>query len=388
MDAPFSTPAFPGQPGVLFGGRLAVLQRVLPAYRVPFFDLLASACRGGLSLAAGQPQPDESIAVASRLEVGSLNPLRNLHFRSPSSSAYLCWQRGLLPWLEAWQPDALVVEANPRYLSTPRLVRWMHARGKPVLGWGLGTGAAGEGSSWLAQRRRRFLLAFDGMLAYSRRGADQYIAQGIPAERVFVALNAVAPRPMSPPPARPPAFTGQPVVLFVGRLQARKRIDVLLHACALLPEKLRPRLWVVGEGPARGELQELAKLVYPQAEFPGDQRGADLQPYFAAADLFALPGTGGLAVQEAMAAGLPVIVAEGDGTQDDLVRPDNGWQVPPGDVQALAAVLQQALSDPNRLRRMGAESYRLALEEVNIEAMVSVFVRALNRVTAGSLPAA
>ena len=103
MDATFSTPAFPGQPGVLFHGRLAVLQRVLPAYRVPFFDLLASACRGGLSLAAGQPQPDESIAVASRLEVARLIPLRNLHFRSPSSSAYLCWQRGGCP---GWKPGS------------------------------------------------------------------------------------------------------------------------------------------------------------------------------------------------------------------------------------------------------------------------------------------
>ena len=118
-------------------------------------------------------------------------------------------------------------------------------------------------------------------------------------------------------------------MLFVGRLQARKRIDVLLQGCALLPEELQPRLWVVGEGPARGELQELAKRVYPQAEFPGDQRVPICSPTFAAADLFALPGTGGLAVQEAMAAGLPVIVAEGDGTQDDLVRPDNGWQAPP-----------------------------------------------------------
>jgi glycosyltransferase involved in cell wall biosynthesis len=281
-----------------------------------------------------------------------------------------------------------VVEANPRYLSTPRLVRWMHARGKPVIGWGLGTGSSGEGTGWLEQRRRSFLLSFDGMLAYSRRGAEQYITQGIPPERVFVALNAVTSRPTSAPPSRPPAFADQPGVLFVGRLQARKRIDVLLRACALLPESLRPRLWVVGDGPARLELQELGKEVYPQAEFPGDKRGLDLQPYFAAADLFVLPGTGGLAVQEAMAAGLPVIVAEGDGTQDDLVRPGNGWQAPPGDVQALAAMLQQALSDPARLRRMGAESYRLAVEEVNIEAMVSVFVRALNRVTAGSLPEA
>jgi glycosyltransferase involved in cell wall biosynthesis len=380
MDSPFSPPIFPG--------RLAVLQRVLPAYRLPFFDALASACWGGLSLAAGQPQPDESIAVADHLEVARFNPVRNLHFRSPSSSAYLCWQRGLLPWLEAWQPDALVVEANPRYLSTPRLVRWMHAHHKPVLGWGLGTGSTGKESGWLAQRRRSFMLSFDGMLAYSRRGAEQYIAQDLSPERVFVALNAVASRPTSLPPSRPPAFAGQPGVLFVGRLQARKRIDVLLRACALLPEGLRPRLWVVGDGPARLELQDLAREIYPQAEFPGDKRGADLQPYFALADLFVLPGTGGLAVQEAMAAALPVVVAEGDGTQDDLVRPHNGWQVPPGEVQALAAVLQQALSDPARLRRMGAESYRLALEEVNIETMVSVFVRALNQVTAGFLPAA
>ncbi len=155
-----------------------------------------------------------------------------------------------------------------------------------------------------------------------------------------------------------------------------------------MPQGLQPRLWIVGDGPARLELQTLAGEIYPRAEFPGDQRGSDLQPYFAAADLFVLPGTGGLAVQEAMAYALPVVVAEGDGTQDDLVRPQNGWQVPPGDVPGLTAVLQQAFSDPARLRSMGAESYRLAVEEVNIEAMVSVFVRALNQVTAGLLPAA
>ena len=43
--------------------------------------------------------------------------------------------------------------------------------------------------------------------------------------------------------------------------------------------------------------------------------------HFAGADLFVLPGTGGLAVQEAMSYALPVIVAKGDGTQEDLVRP-------------------------------------------------------------------
>jgi len=103
-----------------------------------------------------------------------------------------------------------------------------------------------------------------------------------------------------------------------------------------------------------------------------------LTPYFAQADLFVLPGTGGLAVQEAMAHGLPVIVAKGDGTQDDLVRAGNGWQIQPEDFGALVAAIKIALSDTARLRRMGEESFRIVREEINIEKMVEVFVRALN----------
>jgi glycosyltransferase involved in cell wall biosynthesis len=80
-----------------------------------------------------------------------------------------------------------------------------------------------------------------------------------------------------------------------------------------------------------------------------------------------------------MSHGLPVIVAQGDGTQDDLVRKENGWQIPPGDFEALVAAMKDALADVARLRRMGEESYRIVKEEINIEKMVETFVTALNR---------
>jgi glycosyltransferase involved in cell wall biosynthesis len=105
-----------------------------------------------------------------------------------------------------------------------------------------------------------------------------------------------------------------------------------------------------------------------------------VEAVFEGADLFVLPGTGGLAVQQAMAHALPVIVAQGDGTQDDLVRETNGWRIPPGDLQALIAVLQTALDDVARLHRMGQESYRIVSEEVNLEEMVAVFLRAIKAV--------
>ena len=111
----------------------------------------------------------------------------------------------------------------------------------------------------------------------------------------------------------------------------------------------------------------------------GARQGAELKPYFLEADLFVLPGTGGLAVQEAMSYGLPVIVAQGDGTQDDLVRNENGWQVPPDHFESLLSTMKDALSDVARLRRMGAESYRIVKEEINIEKMVETFVTVLNQ---------
>jgi glycosyltransferase involved in cell wall biosynthesis len=224
------------------------------------------------------------------------------------------------------------------------------------------------------------LNQFDALLTYSRRGANEYAALGFPADKIFVAPNAAAPRPSSPLPSRPPAFTGKPSILFVGRLQARKRVDDLLRACAALPESLQPRLVIVGDGPERALLQALARTVYPSAEFPGAKHGAELAPYFLAADLFVLPGTGGLAVQEAMSYGLPVIMGAGDGTNNDLVRAGNGWQLQGPD--ALAAVLREALSYASRLRAMGAESYRIVAEEINLEKMVGVFVEAVKRVKA------
>jgi len=357
---------------ILIPFRLGLQQRVLPSYRVPFFDALAAACRGGLGVFAGKARPGEMIEAAARLETAVYFPALNRHWLA--GPLYACWQSGFVTWLETWQPEALVVEANPRYLHTPAAVRWMHARRRPVIGWGLGAPGTYGGAFGSLRRKARqnFLHQFDALLVYSRRGAEEYAALGFDPTRIFVAPNAITPRPHKPPPPRP-IPTGPATVLFVGRLQERKRVDLLLRACASLPESMRPRLWVVGDGPVRDELETLAQEVYPAAQFWGAQYGAQLEQLYDQADLFVLPGTGGLAVQQAMSFGLPVIVAAGDGTQSDLVRQANGWCVPPGELQALETTLAAALADLPGLRRMGEESFRIVSQEVNVELMVEAF---------------
>jgi len=374
---------------IRFHGKLALQQRVLPLYRAPFFDLLASACKRGMSVFTGLPLPVEGIAIADKLQVAGHTLGSNIHLFG--GNFYLCYQRGLINWLRDQNPDALIVEANPRYLSTASAVKWMHGRNKPVLGWGLGSPPLGPplfprkggdrgGVAGLRQTSRlSFLKQFAALIAYSQRGADEYAQLGFPGEKIFVAHNSISPASTSPLPSRPSTFDIRPGILFVGRLQARKRVDFLLRACSQL--ELKPRLVIIGDGPERASLESLAKEIYPPAEFIGARHGAELKAYFAEADLFVLPGTGGLAVQEAMSYGLPVIVAQGDGTQDDLVRKENGWQILPDDFDSLLLTIKDALSDVARLRKMGAESYRIVAEEINIEKMVDVFVMALNTLT-------
>ena len=360
----------------LIHARLGLQQRVLPEYRAPFFDQLAGACLQGLGVFAGKPRPEESIETVDALRFARWEKAHNLHlFRG---KAYLCWQGGFLPWLRQWNPDVLVVEANARYLSTYPAMLWMHLHRRPVIGWGLGTQSSGGFESLL---RKYFLRQLDAVIAYSGEGARQYIAAGFAPDRVFIAANAVTPRPQEAPPVRPPVFMKSKAnILYIGRLQARKRVDRLIRACAMLPVELQPELVIVGDGPERQTLESLARQIYPNACFTGTLTGKALAPVYARADLFVLPGTGGLAVQQAMAHALPVVVGEADGTQAELVRPGNGWLLQDASDDALGTALETALKDASVLRRMGQESYRIVAEEVNTNEMVRAFGQAVARV--------
>jgi len=78
-----------------------------------------------------------------------------------------------------------------------------------------------------------------------------------------------------------------------------------------------------------------------------------------------------------------VLVGEADGTQAELVRPENGWLLPAVTPDSLAAQLTIALADAAALRRMGEASYRIVRDEVNLDVMVDVFLQAIESVVKG-----
>lgn len=356
--------------------RLAIQQRVIPAYRAPFLELLAKQPEIELGVIAGAPQPGEMITIVDQLKGVDYQFTKNIHCLQ--GKFYFCLQPQFPEWVKNWQPDVLIVEANPRYRSTISAQRWMKSQKKPVIGWGLGVPQSSGPVSFIRNyTRTQFLKSFNSMIAYSKRGAQGYIQAGFDPKKVYVAMNATAASPTNPPPNR--LIWNEdyiPILLYVGRLQPRKRLDALIKVCSQLPEKIQPNLWIVGDGAIRSELEDLAAKTYPKTKFWGGIFGEELDLIFNQADLFVLPGTGGLAVQQAMAHALPVIVAEGDGTQSDLVIDETGWNISPNDPQALLDAISSALSSPVILRQKGLAAYQTVKTSVNIDHMVSVFIKA------------
>jgi glycosyltransferase involved in cell wall biosynthesis len=364
--------------------RVGIQQRVLPAYRAAFFDALARSLPGGLTVFAGAPRPGEGIPQADSLRIAKWVRANNRHFGSGVFS--ILWQSGAGAWRTAADLQLLILEANPRYLSNALLRRGMRRMGRPVLGWSLGPARAG---GWLSGWMRSYYSGFDAIIVYSRTGADAFRRLGIDEEKLFVAPNAVeskiAETLKKQPNARIQAravwsLDDRPVVLFVGRLQKRKRVEALIAACARAGTDCR--LLIVGDGPDRSRLERIARDLLPDAIFTGDLRGNALGRCFLAADLFVLPGTGGLALQEAMLYGKPVAAAEADGSQKDLIRDgENGWLLPPGNDEALLRTLREALADPGRLAGMGRASRRIVRRTATMEKMIDGFLQAMRFAT-------
>lgn len=199
-----------------------------------------------------------------------------------------------------------------------------------------------------------------------------YLEQlGFPMEQVrglydVVDNTGIAERTENLRAASTAALEGLPdrYFLYVGRLAAEKNVDGLL--CAWISYRIDGGSWpllLVGDGPEKARLIEIAKQSGYTRDllFAGHKGSAELIPYQSFASCFVLPSTRepwGLVVNEAMAAGLPVIVSARCGCATDLVEHGrNGLIFDPAHEGELAACLHlvEALSVQER-KHMGEAS--------------------------------
>ncbi len=180
---------------------------------------------------------------------------------------------------------------------------------------------------------------------------------------------------------------GRPVVLFLGRHEARKGLEVLLDAFATV--ELPAVLWVVGDGPAT----EAARCRHPPSErvrWLGRVDDDEVAGRLAGADVLCAPSLSGesfgVVLLEGMAAGCAVVASDLEGYR--AAAGGNAVLVPPGDVGALAHALDAALADAAAgSGRSATDARRAATEHArswSMDALAARYVDVYERVVRSS----
>lgn len=237
----------------------------------------------------------------------------------------------------------------------------------------LGTGRSRLKRGWDRLLSRRVLSRIDHIIALTE-------AERVEAEQLWAALassrqpatsvipNGVNLREFESLPAATDfrahfGLGAAPTVLYMGRLQARKGVDVLLRAF-LAADVADSRLLIAG--PDEGMLGRLRELAAgdERVVFAGYLDGSARLEALAAADVFALPAVGegqSIAVLEALAAGLPVVLSPGC-NMNEVADVGAGF-VAKATVDAFAAALRRLLHDESLRQQMGMDARLLAREK-------------------------
>lgn len=224
-----------------------------------------------------------------------------------------------------------------------------------------------HGPTRLGQRAaERAIAAADLVVTVNPRDRVGVQARLRPGARQIVLPAFIEAGPFAMPAPRPAREA--PVLLAVGMMRPRDKLEsyrVLAEALG----HLKDRTWqavLVGDGPARGEVEALMKPFGAKVRFVGAVERAALPALYGAADLYVWPAINeafGIAFLEAQASGLPVVAGRTGGVPSVVADGMTGLLTPIGDARAFAVAVARLLDDPRERLLLGhAAAARVAAQ--------------------------
>lgn len=374
-----------------------IMTRDIRPYRVPMLqrladrtDVIVDVFHGPSKKGSGAPVlPPDLSAIGLRV-----SGLKGIQW--PFGRRTIAWLFGTWRIL-ADEYDVIICQETVNNFSVWAFSLLHRLFGKKLIlhGWGYRPAVANRGPIARLRHAARWLLlrTADALLTYTDRGRASCVELGITPDRVFVSGNTLDVERLAAIESEvsvdeiqalrePTAADDGIVLLFVGRVQRAKRIDVLVEAVQRIRRSGRAcKLYVIGDGPDRQDLEDLAGGS-DDIEFLGaiyDERV--LVPYFLASDLLVIPGRVGLTCVHAFSHGLPVItttdrIVAQTPEYDYVIDRKNGIIVDELSPDLYAEVITHLLRSPSAPITL-REGARETAEHLTMDRMVEGFVDAV-----------
>lgn len=332
-------------------------------------------------LMSGKEKANTTGRVALKNSVAH-NQIEFSLYEFPIGSFTFRYQHGVAGTIKALRPAVVVTTCHSGTFS-----EWLVAGAKKKLGFKLIAWQCGyefnpgKIKQWVLSK---FVPQFDHHLAYHTNAMHYALAHGARPDQITVMHNTINEEAIKCIPkgeakdlvaGKWPALVNKRIILYVGAILEEKRLEIVFDALNLLARKDVIFL-MVGDGP---HLQEIIKKFGDRTDFVSTGQIVDgVGPYFDAADVFVLPGTGGLAINEAMAHSLAVVSGYADGSADDLVIDGkNGYRLKDGSAHEMAMRLGDVLNDPDKAAAMGSAGHQMIHGELSFERFIQRVVGVL-----------
>ncbi len=375
--------------------KVAIIQRRLAHYRLPLYErIVANNPDISLKLYCGPP---EKSGGGSGIALAVQDPLYVKRVKTYSLSFLkksLLVQPGVMRQLLRTRCDVLVCEGSPKLLTTIFILIGRRLTGARNVLWLKGWPNAsleGKVKRWL---RTVFLRLAKAYIVYGEESKKRLLSYGIAGDRITIAQNTVAiehlldqkngivGRVIDHPVAQKIFDRGHPYILNIGRHIREKRVADLLNAFAVLQSNERFKdveLVIAGSGPETNTLKRIAQeLKLNNIHFAGSVPDHIAGALFLRSSCCVFPGAVGLALNQAMACGKPVICANEPGPDSELlIHQCNGLRYQRGNIPELVDCMKSVLCDPVLQKSLGTAARETIKKTATMENMAKQYVAAL-----------
>lgn len=367
---------------------IAIVDDYLTPYRIPIYRRLSHEFPHLRVFICGDNyrqqswKIEESLGFPNETLPGLTLNLRRPHYGDPRA---IRLNPTLLFRLMQVKPSLIVGYA----FSVPAWTAFAYARlwGIGYVCWSTDTLHTERHLGPLQSLSRTLIIGGAGaFITASQAGVEKFVTYGVSPERVRIVTQRTLIQPVRR--RRSHDSPGSGVTLrYVGTLSNRKGLDNLLRAMAEIPAgRAQVSLILVGDGPSKEALVETAEElgVRRSVRFEGFLQPERLSGIYADADIFVFPtlaDTFGVALADAVSAGLPVVASVFAGATGEFVEDGlNGIKVDPRDPIEFSIAISQLANNTELREKMGRESLRIAARHP-VDRAVSQFKEAIQLAT-------
>jgi glycosyltransferase involved in cell wall biosynthesis len=367
-----------------------VMTRYLPHFRREVFRRLSQTTEFEVHFIHSAEVPVNDTGITTDpLPSSHIVPIKDIGFGSKA----LVYQPKSLGLVMRYNPDVIVCESPPNFVSVGLAALLQRIRGQGVIFWTKGVSFKDRIRLLYPLReliKRAWFSLPNVLVGYGQSSRAYFEGIGIAGDRIVIAQNSVDTTTLLREPERwrerglrlreRLQLGDQKVIATVCRLTGPKRVDLLVEAAGRLSTAgARITVLIGGEGPERAALEQQATK-YPglDVRFLGKLPSGEDNVVFSAADINVFPARTGLAIVQSMALFKPTIIADEPFADAELIiHNETGLRYTPYQVESLTAEIRRVLDDRDLATRLGTNGHDFVMQNATIENMVAKLQEAI-----------